>query len=125
MHLWTVVRVLQHTAPVQKSQQNNDQLNLSSEDSLSAASLPDDEGEDGMGDLDQDEHPTLEMANLFKIQQRDPVPEGFKRTPELHAHSNPRLTLVFLAYERPVADVTKNQTLINVSHIAHKFSQSC
>ena len=53
MHLWTVVRVLQHTAPAQKLQQNNDQLNLSSDDSLSAASLPDDEGENGMGDLEQ------------------------------------------------------------------------
>ena len=70
MHLWTVVRVLQHTTPAQKCQQkqSNDQLNLSSEDSLSAASLPDDDGGNSMGDLEQDEHPTLEMANLFKIQ---------------------------------------------------------
>ena len=62
----------------------------------------------------------------FKKATRDPVPEGFVRRPELSVHSNPRLTLVFLAYERGAAagsDVAKQSTLINVSHIAHKFSQ--
>ena len=38
---------------------------------------------------------------------RDPVPEGFKRTFDVQSLSNPRLTLVFLAYERPISDVTK------------------
>ena len=58
----------------------------------------------------------------FKQLTRDPVPDGFLRKPEVWSNSNPRLTLVFLAYQRPVADSSKEASLINVSHIAHKFS---
>ena len=61
--------------------------------------------------------------NDFKQATRDPIPEGFLRRPDILHHSNPRLTLVFLAYEKPASDVTKHSTLINVSHIAHKYSQ--
>lgn len=50
------------------------------------------------------------------------MPEGYLRKSEFYSQSNPRLTLVFLTYERPVADIRKLPTLINVSHIAHKFS---
>ena len=65
---------------------------------------------------------TLEMSD-FKQLTRDPVPDGYLRRPDIHSHTNPRLTLVFLAYEKPSTDVTKHSTLINVSHIAHRFSQ--
>ena len=119
MHIWTVVRVLQHTTPDMGKEKEEGQLNLSSDDSLSAASL----SEDDLSNHD-DTRATLEMPEI-KVQHRDPVPEGFVRKPVSHEHSNPRLTLVFMAYERSgVADVTKNATLINVSHIAHKFSQN-
>ena len=84
---------------------------MSSEDSLSAASLEDEDG-NAFSDNEEDEDDAMTRATLempdFKIQQRDPVPEGYKRQLELQTHSNPRLTLVFLAYERPVADVAKH-----------------
>ena len=81
MHLWTVVRVLQHmTEDLSKKKKRGTQdaskqeveLNLSSEDSLSAASLEEDEqqyGEENEEDEDADDmatRATLEMSN-FKI----------------------------------------------------------
>ena len=122
MHLWTVVRVLQHMTEDKSNAKKaadagkvDNELNLSSEDSLSAASLDEEESDDGglsnEGDEDGEDmvatRATLEMPN-FKMNTRDPVPEGYKRVQELQVHSNPRLTLVFLAYERPVADVTRH-----------------
>ena len=99
----------------------DDKLNLSSEESLSADS--DDEFV-AEGANEGDMTATSATINVpgLQLQERDPVPEGFIRKPELYHHSNPRLTLVFLTYERPVTDVRKLPTLINVSHIAHKFS---
>ena len=122
LHLWTVVRVLQHTSPHRgpaRKEEPEERLNLSSDDTLSDNSFDDEEGGFG-GDSTQS---TLEMTD-FKIQQRDPVPEGFVRKPDHRSHSSPKLTLVFLAYDRGVSDVTKLSTLINVSHIAHKVSQA-
>ena len=59
------------------------ELNLSSDDSLSAASLEDEDGHALSDDDNEDDamtRATLEMPNLS---ERDPVPEGFKRTFEL------------------------------------------
>jgi len=109
-------------APKKDEQVNH--LNLSSDDSLSAASLDSDEVNNFEAEYGTEAtQATFEMSE-YRAHLRDPVPEGFLRRPDLHQHSNPRLTLVFLTYQRPVSDVTKHQTLINVSHIAHKFSQS-
>lgn len=102
-HLWTVVRVLSHTTPVKETEKDGDQLDLSSEDSLSAGSL---EGDASDGMSEQETRLTFELQEL-KTMERDPVPDGFLRKLESHALTNPRLTLVFLAYERPVGDVTK------------------
>lgn len=80
MHLWTVVRVLQHTT-VDKTKSATQQkqadggraaepeLNLSSDDSLSAASLEEDEDSDDVEAMDEDTiaaRATLEMSN-FRI----------------------------------------------------------
>ena len=92
-------------------------MNLSSDDSLSAASGHE---EDVEGSEWNDDRSTMEMSD-FKQLTRDPVPDGYLRRPVIYAQTNPRLTLVFLAYEKPATDVTKHSTLINVSHIAHKF----
>mmetsp|Transcript_24536 Transcript_24536/g.32869 ORF Transcript_24536/g.32869 Transcript_24536/m.32869 type:complete len:122 (-) Transcript_24536:59-424(-) len=118
MHLWTVVRVLQHMSAA-KAEKREGELNLSSDDSISV----EDESDLYADQEEETASTTIEMPG-FQVQERDPVPEGFIRKPELHEQTNPRLTLVFLAYEKPVADVRKHATLINVSHIAHKFSQS-
>ena len=51
IHLWTVVRVLQHTTPMTETpKKSQNQLNLSSDDSLSACSFE----EEGLGDKDTD-----------------------------------------------------------------------
>ena len=84
MHLWTVVRVLQHTTPAQSSKDKEadaDQLNLSSDNSLSAASAEDEDVEGG-SEYD-DDRSTLEMSD-FKQLTRDPVPDGYLRRPETH-----------------------------------------
>ena len=66
MHLWTVVRVLQHmTEDTTKNKKQADarsekELNLSSEDSLSAASL-DDQDAAAYGD-ENDEYDEADMA---------------------------------------------------------------
>ena len=118
--------MLEHSLPVvppeleakdQESAAKRVQLNLESDDSGSASS-------NEAGDMDEnDERSTFEMSD-FNMQSRDPVPEGYVRQEQAFPRSNPRLTLVFLAYERPVKNVKSMQTLINVSHIAHKFSSS-
>ena len=52
------------------------------------------------------------------------MPEGYVRKMEAKPRSNPKLTLVFMAYQSNVSDIKKQKTLINVSHIAHKFISS-
>ena len=82
MHLWTVVRVLQHMTEdlskknkraTQDASKQEVELNLSSEDSLSAASVEEDEQQYGEDENEEDEEAddmatraTLEMSN-FKI----------------------------------------------------------
>ena len=61
MHLWTVVRVLQHTCPAKKKNEASDKLNLSSEDSFSVGSLESDDLMDGLTD---ETRSTLEMGEF-------------------------------------------------------------
>ena len=75
LHLWTVVRVLQHMSPA-KQKKKEGELNLSSEDSLSL----EDESElyaDANAE-DETTNTTIEMPGFF-LQERDPAPEGFLR----------------------------------------------
>ena len=52
------------------------------------------------------------------------MPEGYVRKTVPNPRSNPRLTLFFMAYEQSGVDFKKDKTLINVSHIAQKFTSS-
>ena len=63
MHLWTVVRVLQHTTPATAASKNHD-LNLSSDDSLSAGSLEDDVSNDSIDQNETRASASLELNNF-------------------------------------------------------------
>ena len=112
-YIWTVVRVVQHSHPVAEKST----LNLESDDSGSASSHE-------PGDRDpSDERSTLEMSDIV-TQARDPVPDGYTRKANVYPRSNPKLTLVFLAYDRGMRNSKQQSTLINVSHLVHKFATS-
>lgn len=89
---------------IRENQVKNEGLNLSNDSSAS------------------EEDETMETYELNDIFSREQiVPDG--ETPKARVREavpNPRMTLVFMAYEKRAGP--KEESLINVSHLAYKFA---
>ena len=82
--------------------------------------------EDGLNLSDESsarEDETMETYDLQEVFQREQIwPDGDSpKVKVCTAVPNPRLTLVFMAYEKRAGP--KEESLANVSHLAFKFAQ--